>query len=61
MWNTLKSSATNKAKVPKIFSKVWPANIFANNLIAKLKGLIKKESTSIIIKKNNKNAGTFDG
>lgn len=57
----LKSSATNKAKAPNIFNKVWPANILANNLIAKLKGLIKKESTSIIIKKNSKNTGTLDG
>lgn len=42
----------------KIPIRVWPASMLAKSLIAKLKGLIAKEKTSIAIIKSNKIVGT---
>ena len=41
-----------------MFNNVWPANIFANNRIAKLKGLIQNDNSSITAKNGTKNWGT---
>ena len=45
----------------KIFNKIWPDNMFANNLIAKLKILEIYETYSIKIKKGTIGNGTPSG
>ena len=48
-------------KLVIIFNKVWPANIFANNRIDKLKILAIWEIISITINGGIKTVGTLDG
>lgn len=51
----------NNINNPTSINNICPANILANNRIAKLKGRIKKEKNSIIKIIKNKLLGIFSG
>ena len=59
--NTKETPLKSKQNVMNNLINIWPANILANNRIAKLFGLIKYEINSIITKPGKITKGTLAG